>query len=207
MITKKSSVTRFTLEVTGFRLAPTRPRRPTIVPETWAESPDLPSPAGKGCLPAFPRSAARRGEGRGEKKRGGEREGSPRGQYPPCQESRPGSPAAPRAVPRGGSWRRGGPSPNLEMPTPLSGRPGLKGNGSPFVSLTCTHQTVHPPEKSRGTRGGRLKVAPDADRPSHRPGAATGAPAVSFPPPPPRRPASRPANPSFFPLRHFRIYP
>lgn len=56
----------------------------------------------------------------------------------------------PGAVPRGGSWRRGGPSPNLEMPTLLGGPPGLKGNGSPFVSLTSTHQTAQPLEDYRG---------------------------------------------------------
>ena len=132
---KKSSSTRFTLGVTGFEEARRRPeathaflrqsREPGHEPRAGhsrlAGAAPLPSLAARG-----PRR--RRGEEKGrQKERGGERRkgeggGSPPGQYPPRQESRPRSPEAPRAVLRGGSWRRGGPSPNLEVPTPLGGQ-------------------------------------------------------------------------------------
>lgn len=161
MITKKSSLTRFTLEVMGFRLAPTRPRLPTTVPETWAEGPDLPSLAGKGGLPAFPHNAGPDG-GRGEKKRGGEREGSPRGQYPPCQESLPGSPDHPRRPARseGRVLEEGRPKPQSRNANSTEQTTGPKRKRK---SLRLSH--LHPPAQpspggiARDSGRGGLKVA------------------------------------------------
>lgn len=62
--------------------------------------------------------------------------------------------------------------------------PGLKGNGSPFLSLTRTHQHAHSPKVSRGPRRASrrhrtLSVSITA------PARATGNSVISFPPLPP----------------------
>lgn len=67
---RKSSLTRFTLGVTGFQLAPTRPRLPSSVPGTWAWSP---GGHPRRAWAAFPGNAGPKGkERRGGKGKGRE---------------------------------------------------------------------------------------------------------------------------------------
>lgn len=65
----------------------------------------------------------------------------------------------------------------------LGGRPGLKGNGSPFVSLTSTHQPAQPTEDYRGPQRKSKRHRAKSiwlTVPARPPG-----PAVSYPPSPP----------------------
>lgn len=134
--------------------------------------------------------------GRGGKRRKGEGGGSPFGQYPPRLESRPGSPGAHRAVLRGGSWRRGGPSPNLEMPTPPGGQaPARRKRKS--LSLPRSHVAARLSPGGTPSRGIQSAFTSGPQRDTAR-GTAHPPPAparaVSWPLPPPSK--APPPSPS-----------
>lgn len=149
MTINKNSVTRFTSRVTGFRLAPTRLCLPWAVLEAQARGPSGPSTPGRGDLPAFPQNAGPEGK-EGTKE---EREEKAHAESTHLAKraglDRPRRRARSRGAGPGGGEAQG---PVWKYRRRFAARPGLKGNGSPFLSLTRTHQHALPPKVSRGSR-------------------------------------------------------
>lgn len=175
----------------------THPRLPPAVPGTWAR---LPGEAFG--TPPLPGARWEGGRGRRKPARAG-----PTAPAEPAPKAR-----GARSAPEGRVVEEGRPEPQSAN-TNSARRPGRsqEGNGSPCVSLPCTHQPAHSPEEAESVNQKSVHVTPSKStgrRPSDsRPRLRRGVPpAVCLPPPPPGGQPPAPQSLSFFPLRHFRTY-